>query len=174
MNYQKWLNEWMENYIMPSAKQRTYTRYGEIVQQHIVPHLGAYDLMDLSPITLQRFVTDLLQNGNLNTGRGLSANSVNSIITVVQNSLKTAYTVGLVKEYLADKIKRPKSIEKEVRCFSIAEQKKIEQYILENKRPRLFGILLCLYTGLRIGELLALEWGDIDLSNFELAVSRSC
>ncbi len=174
MKYQDWLNEWMENYIMPSSKQRTYTRYGEIVKLHIIPHLGEYEMSDLSPIVLQRFVTELLQSGNLNTGKGLSANSVNGIITVVQNSLKIAYTLGIITEFSADKIKRPKATEKKVECFSLPEQKKIEQYILEKKQTKLFGILLCLYTGLRIGELLALEWSDIDMSKAELTVNRTC
>ena len=174
MKYQDWLNEWMENYIMPSSKQRTHTRYGEIVRLHIVPQLGEYEMSDLSPLVLQKFVTELLSNGNLQTGEGLSANSVNGIITVLQNSLKLAYTLGIISEYNADKIKRPKAIEKKVECFSFSEQKKIEQYVLEKKQAKLFGILLCLYTGLRIGELLALEWSDVDMTKAELTVNRTC
>ncbi len=174
MKYHDWLNEWMENYIMPSSKQRTYTRYGDIVRLHIVPQLGEYDISDLSPLVLQKYVTELLNNGNLQTGEGLSANSVNGIITVLQNSLKLAYTLGIISEYNADKIKRPKATEKKVECFSLPEQKKIEQYILEKKQAKLFGILLCLYSGLRIGELLALEWSDIDMSKAELTVNRTC
>ena len=83
---------------------------------------------------------------------------MNGIITVIQNSLKLAYTLGELKEYTADKIKRPKTKEKEVSCFTLPEQKKIEQAVLSSKKPKLFGIVLCLYSGLRIGELLALEW----------------
>ena len=43
-----------------------------------------------------------MSNGNLLTGKGLSANSVNGIVTVIQNSLKLAYTLGETKEYVAD------------------------------------------------------------------------
>ncbi len=174
MKYQDWLNEWMENYIMPSSKQRTYTRYGEIVRLHIVSQLGEYEMSELTPLVLQKYVTALLNSGNLQTGKGLSANSVNGIITVLQNSLKLAYTLGIISEYNADKIKRPKATEKKVECFSLPEQKKIEQYILGKKQTKLFGILLCLYTGLRIGELLALEWSDIDMLKAELTVNRTC
>ena len=56
----------------------------------------------------------------------------------------------------------------------MSEQKKIEQYILNEKNKRLFGVLLCLYTGLRIGELLALEWSDIDMNKGELRVNKTC
>lgn len=93
---------------------------------------------------------------------------------MLQNSLKLAYTLGIISEYNADKIKRPKATEKKVECFSLSEQKKIEQYVLENKHAKLFGILLCLYTGLRIRELLALEWNDVDMTKAELTVNRTC
>ena len=76
---------------------------------------------------LQCYVTELLKNGNLRTSEGLSANSVNSIITVIQNTLKTAYSLEIVSEYVGDKIKRPRTSEKKIECFSLSEQKKIDQ-----------------------------------------------
>ncbi len=174
MKYQDWLNDWLGNYVQPTSKQRTYTRYSEIIRQHISPRLGHLELDELIPYTLQCFVTDLLNSGNLITGKGLSPNTVNAMITVVQNSLKTAFALGYVAEYHADKIKRPKVQEKKIECFSSAEQKKMEQYIMDKGNPKLFGILLCLYTGLRIGELLALEWTDVDFAKGELRVNKAC
>ena len=174
MEYKQWLINWLNNYVEPSSKQRTYTRYSEIVNQHVIPKLGELDLNEITPFTLQCFVTELLTCGNLKTGKGLSSNSVNAIITVMQNSLKTAYTLGYSNDYTADKIKRPKTGEKKVECFSSAEQKKMEEYIRTKENPKLFGIFLCLYTGLRIGELLALEWTDIDFVKGELRVNKTC
>ena len=174
MLYKEWLSKWLENYVQLSVKRRTYTRYKEIVEQHIVPQLGCLELSEITPYVLQCYVTELLKSGNLRTGDALSANSVNSIITVMQNTLKTAHSLGLVGENIGDKIKRPRTSEKKVECFSMSEQKKLEQYILTEKNTRLFGILLCLYTGLRIGELLALEWPDIDMSKGELLVNKTC
>lgn len=174
MKYQEWLLQWLDNYVQPSAKTRTYTRYKEIVEQHIIPQFGAIELSEITPLILQCYVTELLKKGNLKTGEGLSSNSVNSIITVIQNTLKTAFSVGLVDEYVGDKIKRPKSSEKNVECFTLAEQKKIEQYVLNGKETKYFGVLLCLYTGLRVGELLALEWSDIDIKKGEIQVSKTC
>lgn len=56
-------------------------------------------------------------------------------------------------------------------CFSLAEQKKIEQAALSNKKRKFIGIVICLYSGLRIGELLALTWADIDFTKGMLIVS---
>lgn len=174
MKYKDWLQEWLDHYIEPTAKIRTYNRYSEIVVQHLIPKLGESEMDEITPIVLQHFVTELLQTGNLRTGKGLSANSVGSIINVMQSSLRTAYQLGYSKEYSADKIRRPKIQEKAVSCFSMQEQKKIEQAVLTSKKEKMFGILLCLYTGLRIGELLALKWEDLDLQKGFLTVSRSC
>lgn len=174
VRYADWLMQWLENYVRPSVKARTYERYRLIIQQHIKENLGNVALDGLSPLVLQSFVTKLLQNGNRKTGKGLSANSVNAVIAVIQGSLRTAHNLGLTQEYTADKIKRPKLKEKPVECFTLAEQKKIEQAVLQGKKDKLYGIILCLYSGLRIGELLALQWSDIDFTKGILAVSKSC
>lgn len=174
MQYREWLENWLEYYVKPTVKNKTYSRYYEIVKKHLMPKLGNYALEDLKPFTLQRFITELMQNGNLKTGQGLSANSINGIIIVIRSSLSTAFRLGLVEEYAADKIKRPRTEEKTVSCFSALEQKKIEQAVMADKRDKMVGVILCLYTGLRLGELLALEWGDIDFSKCELSVSKTC
>lgn len=71
-------------------------------------------------------------------------------------------------------IKRPKIVEKQVVCFSVDEQKQIERYIKNSRKQKLKGIILCLYTGLRLGELLALTWEDIDFTNGILSVNKTC
>ncbi len=174
MKYKTWLLDWLENYVKPSAKIRTYERYAQICALHIIPSLGNYKLAEISVIDLQKFITALLTNGNHKTGKSLSANFVNTVISVLQNSLKTAHLIGLTPEYVANKIKRPKTVEKQVDCFTVGEQKKIEQYVLHSPKDKLFGVVLCLYTGLRIGELLALTWKDIDFGKGLLFVSKTC
>jgi hypothetical protein len=124
MNYQEWLDEWLCNYVQPSSKKRPYERYGEIVRQHIIPALGAIELDELTPFSMQRFVTELLTKGNLKTGKGLSANSVNAIITVMQSSLRMAYTLGYAEVYTADKIKRPRLDEKRWNVFRLPNKRK--------------------------------------------------
>lgn len=70
MKYIDWLSQWMENYICPSVKIRTYERYRLIIEQHIKDKIGDMELNDLSPLILQSFITELLQNGTRRTGKG--------------------------------------------------------------------------------------------------------
>lgn len=174
MKYREWLHDWLELYEKESVKPRTYKQYTDVIDDRLIPALGEYEMEELTPLVLQRYIVELSQSGNKRTGRGLAPNSVNSIILVLHSSLSMAYILGLTKELHIDKIKRPKTSEKAVESFTKEEQKRIEQAVLADKRDKMFGIILCLYTGLRIGELLALEWSDIDFSKAELSVTKTC
>ena len=166
MKYKDWLGQWLNNYIKPTVKHRTFEHYEDIVHRQIVPRLGEYELETLLPSVLQKFTAELC-------GR-YAVNTVSGIISVLKNSLKAARRTGIVDREYSDSIQMPKVREKEVSCFSVAEQKKIERAVLESEKDRLFGIVLCLYTGLRIGELMALKWEDIDLQRGALSVNKTC
>ena len=167
MLYKEWLKEWLELYVKPSAKERTYKKYLRQAEKYIVPALGEYEMDALTAVRLQRFSASL-------TERGLATNTTNGIVSVLKSSLKQAVAFGMANRQFADCIVRPKSREKKVVSFCKEEQKKIERYILEKRKPKLFGVIFCLYTGLRIGELLALTWSDLDFASGVLTVTKSC
>lgn len=174
MKYKEWIEIWLYNYIKPTNKTRTFENYKQMIDNHIITKIGDLDIREITPLLLQNFLTELLRIGNKLNGRGLSTSTVNLIITIIQNSLKTAFRIGIINEYTADRIKRPKLKESEVSCFNLIEQRKIEQAILSDKRDKMFGILLCLYMGLRIGELLALTWDDINFISGFISVNKTC
>lgn len=174
MKYKEWLNIWLDNYIKPSSKMQTAKSYERIIHKQISVALGEKELADLTTMDIQLFVTDLLNNGNTRTHSGLAANSVNGIISVIQSSLKMAVILGYASKNVSAGIKHPKIKSKEITCFTISEQKKIEEAALSAKKDKYRGIILCLYTGLRIGELLALTWNDIDFEKSILSVTKTC
>lgn len=166
MQYKQWLGEWLSTTVKPLKKLRTYQRYSEIATRLLIPGLGEYEMELLTSAVLQNFTAQL-------TAR-YSANTVNGVITVLKNSLQRAETTGVIQRQYSAVIQYPRHEEKQVECFSAAEQRQIEQFIIGRKKVKLYGILLCLYTGMRIGELLALEWGDIDLYKGLITVSKAC
>jgi integrase len=167
MIYKDWLAEWLELYVKPTAKERTYKKYKKQVENHILLALGDYEIEEIDAVVLQRFTVNL-------SDEGLAANTINGVISVLKQSLKRAVLSRVADREFTDCIVRPKMREKQVECFTKDEQHKIEKYVLENKKLKLFGIVLCLYTGLRIGELLALRWCDIDFNKGLLYVRNSC
>ncbi len=175
MKYREWLGQWLELYIKPSVKSRTYDKYACAVRLYIQPHLGEYTPSELSVTVLQEFVNTLLGTDR-GGGIGLSANTVSDIISMVQQSLDQAVNTGIVERHCAGMMCRPKSEEanSKVNCFAITEQRRIEEYVFLKKDLSLYGILLTMYTGLRIGELLALTWDDIDMKRCLMTVSKTC
>ena len=77
-------------------------------------------------------------------------------------------------EYMANKIKRPRAVEKPVQNISLSEQKKLELAALSSPKDKLRGVVLCLYSGLQIGELLFLTWSDVNIEKGILSVTKTC
>lgn len=173
MKLHEWLDAWLNKYAKLSIKQRTYLQYKESIEKHINPILGDYELTDLSANTLQEFVIQKLETGNLKTGKGLSSNSVIGIVGVLKQALHQALVLEMITKDNSNLIKMPTVQEKLVEAFEIEEQNKIVDYCMSSKKPNHFGIVLCFYTGLRIGELLALTWNDIDFDRKTMSINKS-
>ena len=179
MLYGEWLEIWLEDYVRPVEKERTYNNYKDVIRLRLKPVFGNCEINALDVGEIQHYITGLLESGNLRTGKPLSANSIRLIFSVFRNSLRRAYNIGYAERYIGDKLELPKVTSEEVVCFTESEQKRIEEEIarlLKKKscRHKLNGIVICLHTGLRIGELLALEWDDIDFENALMTISKTC
>lgn len=165
MKYGEYLEEWLEKTVKLNVKDRTYRRYQAIFRQHLGPKLGNTEMSELTTDRIQNFIWDLSATYSSNTVRG--------IFSVMRASLARADSLGIASVRF-DHMELPKSSEKIVESFSTSEQRCIERYIIASGKIKYVGILLALYTGLRIGELLALEWRDIDLGRGFLVVQKSC
>ena len=144
----------------------------DIIQKHINPILGEYELEGLTSNILQDFVLYKLNNGNLITKGKLSDNSVISIVSLLKLALRQAVFLGVSSVEYTAHIKMPTIKEKEVTAFNRQEQQKLENYCLNSKRNYI-GIIICLYTGIRLGELLALTWNDIDFDKRLLKINKT-
>lgn len=173
MKLHEWFDTWLNKYAKLSIKQRTYLQYKESIEKHINPILGNYELTDLSANVLQEFVIQKLETGNLKTGKGLSSNSVIGIVGVLKQALHQALVLEMISKDNSNLIKMPTVQEKLVEAFEIEEQNKVVDYCMSSKKPNHFGIVLCFYTGLRIGELLALTWNDIDFDRKTMSINKS-
>ena len=165
MKYSEFLGEWLEKSVKPNVKDRTYKRYAAILFQHLCPKLGNLEMTELTTDLIQGFIWELSQS--------YAANTVKGIITVMKSSLVKAESLGITTVRV-DHLELPKNHEKLVESFSVSEQRKMERYMMASGKEKFIGIFLCLYTGLRVGELLALEWRDLDFAKGILTVQKSC
>ena len=172
MKLNEWLDIWLNKYTKYSLKLRTYNLYLNICDKHIKPVLGDYYIENLTPNIIQDFMIEKIEHGNLNTGKQLSSNTVISIVSVLKQALKLAYNLEMIEKDISSKIKLPSCKEKEVDAFERTEQKKLESFCL-NSKENYKGIVICLYTGIRLGELLALTWDDFDNDKGTLSINKT-
>ena len=142
--------EWLEQN-KNQLKISSYQRYCVTIQNHISNQLGKIQIKHLTPDTIVKFTNDLLTNQHLSRE---TANQVLIVLGMGLEFAKTQYQV-IVPDIHLLKSARPKT-----RVLSVSEQQILVQYLLSEDDIFSFGILLALYTGLRIGELCALKWED--------------
>ncbi len=172
MKYSELLNLWMTEKQYYTLKHRTYLRYNELIKTQILPQLGDLEISNLTVQSVRDFQSKKFIDGNTVTGRPLANNTVKNIMSIIQNSLIYGRESLNLQMFNPEELTPPTFEEKPVQVFERSEQEQIEKTVLSG-RPNHFGIILCLYTGLRLGELLALTWNDIDLSAGILSVDKT-
>lgn len=143
------------------VKESTYAHYCYIINKHILPYFGNCSITEISSVLIEDYVSSKLTNGKIKTEDGLSPKSVKDILSVLKSILKYGESKGITSEKSITSVKSPKANKKCNEVLSEDEQKIIEQYVLSADNMS-FGVYLCLYTGLRIGEICALTWADIN------------
>lgn len=153
------------------VKESTYAHYCNLINRHIRNELGNYMLKELSSCEIERFTDNLLKNGKANGGRGLSPKTVKDILTIIKSALKYGVSKGWVGSCVIA-FSMPRITKNNVEVLSREEQKLLETQTAFADNLH-FGIYLCLYTGMRIGEICALQWKDIDLENSTINISKT-
>ena len=173
MKLEDLLNLWLEKYAKLSIKPRSYNKYEAFITLHINPILGNIPINEITSNMLQDFILQKLENGNLKTNKPLSVNTVFGIVSVLKQAFKLALTLDLIPKDPTVAIKLPQQQEKEIQALTRDEQKRIEEYCLKQTKNNYIGIIICLYTGIRLGELLALTWDDIDFEKKFLFIKKT-
>ena len=148
-------------------KASTCEQYRTLAEKHILPVLGEHYLSGLSTETVNNYLKE-----KLNGSDALAAKTVLDI----RSLLVQMFAYASVHHYVSGvtgKLWVPKKKKTEIEILSASEQKKLMDVIRSDDSPYRLAVLLSLYTGLRIGEVCALQWKDIDPEDGSITVSKT-
>lgn len=163
------IDQWLA-YQRYAVKESTYLHYRRQINTHIRPELGMAKVSQMTQDTLVKYVDHKLTGGRLDGKGGLAVKTVRDLVVILRQILTFAAEQGYMSLL---SVKSPKKKNVEIQILDKWEQERLERYVLDHSDTCRFGVYLCLYTGLRIGELCALRWGDIQFENCLLSVRRT-
>lgn len=144
-------------------KESTYVKYAATIENHIKPNLGGCRVQNLSSHIIEAFSHSLLCE------KGLSPKTVKDILITLHTILKYA-SKQMSPPMPMIEIVYPKVPKSEMRVLTKQEQLVFVQYLLQDMDSCKFGVLLSLFTGMRLGEVCALRWGDVSVQEGTLRV----
>ena len=147
-----WLDTWFEVYKKPTVKPKTLECYESIIRLHIKPSIGKILLRELKPEQIQKMYNEI--------GEKLSPRMVELTHVTLHAALEQAMKNDLIFKNISEATTRPKKVKTEPRVLTVDEQQKFVRAIKGERTEAAF--LLDLFSGLRLGEIVALRWKDID------------
>ena len=146
------------------VKKSTYAAYCLIIQSHLLSELGGVD--DVTETFVQNLVNRKLESG-------LSQKTVRDILVVLKMILHFGVKHGYFEFHQIDVIFPTEREKQDVEVLTLANQRQLMTYVKEHFTFQNLGIFICLNAGLRIGEVCALRWNDIDVSSGVIQVNKT-
>jgi len=163
LTVERYMDRWLES-IQDKVRPGTYKPYEAIVRLHIKPTLGSTKLDKLTALQLEKLYRQKLNEG-------LSARRVRYIHVTVHKALKDAVRLQLLSRNVADAAIPPRPVKQEIEPLT---QDQMRSLLDASKSDKLHALyVLAITTGMRQGELLGLQWKDLDLDTGTLRVNRS-
>jgi integrase len=173
MLVQDFLNNWINTYGKHNLKLTTRTEYIRHINQYINPRIGYIEIENLKPIVLQNLYYDLLDTGRQrgDMTKPLNSKTVLQTHRILHKSFKNAVQLQIINSNPADSVELPK---KKKYKYNIILGDELKQFLDSFKGSHVYdGVMLAVLLGLRRGELLALQFKDIDFKEKTIVINKS-
>lgn len=166
-----WLKEWLVTYALPTVKQSTYISYEGYVRIHLEPEFGNIKLTALTTEQIQRFFNKKYRG--YQGKKGLSPKTLKNMYNMFNATLEQAVINNRLIRNPLRGVKLPSVTKKEIDILSAEEQALLHSAASSSAELPAFGIIFTLSTGVRLGELIGFQWGDINVKNHSIRVRRT-
>lgn len=158
-------------YHQNKSKESTVAQYKRIIDLHIRPQLGNLQLQEITPFQIESYTHYKLNHGHINEDKGLSPKTVRDILTVLKSTLFYADERGYYN--CNTKFSLPRKEKVKVDVLTKDEEHTLWDYITSDFDQIQLGVLLALCSGMRIGEICALRWNDINIQNQTIRIQHT-
>lgn len=158
---------WIEGDIRHQVKPSTYENYQYCIQKYIVPFFSQIKETQITAASAAQFTCYIRRN------EAISESYQRKILTIFKTALKKILKNSPDSASVIEAVKLPKMKGNEVQVFSTREQQLIEHAALNAENRRALGLILCFYSGIRLGELCGLKWSDFDWDAGTMSVMRT-
>ena len=158
-----WMQFWMESELRGSVKVSSYQTYASLLRKHLLPGLGRMKLAGVTPGDVREWIESMELSG-------LAASTIKGAFRLLAAAMKAAWEDGRIAKNPCRKLRIQRSEHEEQRVLTRGEQDLLKKSAVG---PRELPPLMCLYTGLRLGEVCALKWSDVDWERGTIAVRRT-
>lgn len=165
------INSWF-NAKKINLKPSSIIKYQNLIEKHILPELGHRKLRELNADLFYTFLDAQQKNGNKKNGGMLSTSSLQTMLYILNATIKYAASNNMVA-YFSICLTRSGKEATPIQTLEQHEEDALDLFLSTHISRRNLGIMLSLYCGLRIGEVCALQWTDIDTKNAILYVRRT-
>lgn len=151
---------WLENNRL-KLKPSTYSKYYRMIEKHLVPVIGSTAISNVNTPYLNNLLCEKSNNGRLDSCGGLSATYVSTMGFILKSAMVFAQENNYCHS-LKGSVIMPVKTKSQLKVLSLNEQERLENACFKNSSNKELGIILSLYTGMRLGEVCGLKWEDID------------
>jgi integrase len=155
--------KWLEDYAITAVKPSTYRAYESVITKSVNPRLGHYAISKITPAMIQSYFAGVVRERH-------STKTANNHLVLLKTMFKHARKWGYIRVSPADDIDRARIEEKEM---DYLQPEEIRLLLNNSDEPYRTLFMTAVLTGMRRGEILGLQWGDIDWQSNQIRVRRS-
>lgn len=160
---QEWILQWLESEVLGSVRASSLQTYRNLLFRHLLPALGHYRLSEITPAEVRSFVTGLEESG-------LSGSTIRSVYRLLSSAMRSAMEAGFIVRNPCGRIRLQRTEQARQRVLTASEHRIIGDAA---QMDRDLPVLMSLYTGMRLGEVCALKWTDVDWARHTITVCRT-
>ena len=171
--FEELAEQWFESYVKLNLRKTTAAMLRSMTKR-VYPEFGHLHIDKITSRQIQQFIDDLALNGkSKQTGKPLSRKTIIHHLSFISDVLGYAVKLSMISENPCSRVSIPKGTKKEKKIYTVSEVEKLFELIEDEPMKYRAYFILSVYSGFRRGEMLGLEWKDVDWDNNVISVRRT-